>query len=185
MVNVRIPVCSSARSEPSTCTCGSSFNPSNARFVTASSRSCITSKPTDCAYFMAACSAIAPAAFTVPASNLCGSSAYFALSRVTESIISPPERNGGIFFNNFFFPYKTPIPIGPKILCPENAKKSASSSCTLTGICGVLCAPSTTITASFSCAMAAISLIGLILPRTLETCVIATIFVFSVICSRT
>ena len=70
--------------------------------------------------------------------------------------------------------------MGPKTLWPEKAKKSAPSSCTFTGMCGVLCAPSTTMTAPFLCAMAATSCTGYFRPRTFDTCVIATIFVRSV-----
>ena len=46
--------------------------------VSANSRCSMVSKPTEPIYAMAACNPTAPAAFTVPASNLWGSWAYFA-----------------------------------------------------------------------------------------------------------
>ena len=39
----------------------------------------------------------------------------------TVSIIEPPVMNGGIAFNSSRRPYSTPMPLGPSILCPENA----------------------------------------------------------------
>ena len=45
---------------------------------------------------------------------------------VTVSIIEPPVRNGGIAESSSRRPYSTPIPLGPNILCPENAAKSTS-----------------------------------------------------------
>ena len=51
--------------------------------------------------------------------------------------------------------------------------------------CGAPCAPSTTMTAPFSWAICAISLIGFMVPRTLETIVRATIFVLGVMVLRT
>ena len=48
-------------------------------------------------------------------------------------------------------------------------------------MCAALCEPSTRMTAPSSCATAAISLTGLMRPRTFETSVTATIFVFFVI----
>jgi len=67
--------------------------------------------------------------------------------RTRLAIISPPVKNGGIFSSSSRFPYRQPIPIGPISLWPEKARKSASSACTSTGICGTLWAPSTTTTA--------------------------------------
>ena len=46
-------------------------------------------------------------------------------------------------------------------------------------MCGADCAPSTLITAPCSCAILAIVLTSLIVPKTLETCAIATILVLS------
>ena len=44
-------------------------------------------------------------------------------------------------------PYSTPMPVGPNILWPENAKKSQSSARTSTRMCGTACAPSTSTSA--------------------------------------
>ena len=64
--------------------------------------------------------------------------------------------------------YSTPIPVGPNILCPENARKSQSKSCTSTGMWGTLCAPSIMTAAPTARALAVISFTGLIVPRELE-----------------
>ena len=63
------------------------------------------------------------------------------------------------------FPYKTPIPSGANILCPENTKKSASNSCTSIFICGILCEASTTTIAPFLCANSMIFFTGLMVPK--------------------
>ena len=89
--------------------------------------------------------------------------------------------NGGIASSSSCLPYNTPIPIGPMSLWPENAKKSAPSSCTSIAICGVLCAPSTTTTAPKLCALSAIFLTGFTHPRTFDTCPTASSFVCSLI----
>ena len=73
------------------------------------------------------------------------------------------------------------MPIGESILWPENAKKSQSMSRTSTFMCATLCEPSTTATAPTLCAFLTIFLTSFLRPRTFETCVTATIFVFSVI----
>ena len=88
---------------------------------------------------------------------------------VTELIISPPVRNGGISSSNSRRPYNTPIPMGPMSLWPENARKSAPSACTSTGIWGALWAASTTRTAPRSFAMAAIRAMGFSHPSTFDT----------------
>jgi hypothetical protein len=69
------------------------------------------------------------------------------------------------------------MPVGPKILWPENTKKSASSACTSTGMCETDCAPSTSVRAPARCAIATISRTGTTCPSALDTCVTATIFV--------
>ena len=43
-------------------------------------------------------------------------------SIVTVSIIEPPVMNGGIASSSSRRPYSTPIPLGPNILWPENAR---------------------------------------------------------------
>ena len=40
---------------------------------------------------------------------------------VTLSIISPPPMKGSILSNNLYLPQRTPLPVGPNILCPEKA----------------------------------------------------------------
>ena len=70
---------------------------------------------------------MAPAAFTVPASNLCGSSAYFALSRVTDSIISSVVDIEAAVVNTLhrrsqhfvLFDHNTPVPIINKYDTPQ------------------------------------------------------------------
>ena len=69
----------------------------------------------------------------VPASNLAGASAHVASLKETSLIMPPPKVEGTSFRSNSFFPYNTPIPVGPHILCPEKARKSQSNSCTLIG----------------------------------------------------
>src|SRR5438876_4113832 len=64
--------------------------------------------------------------FGVPPSNLYGTSFHFAHPRWTSRIISPPPSNGSVASSKSGFPYRTPIPVGPSILCPLNARKSAS-----------------------------------------------------------
>ena len=85
-----------------------------------------------------------PAASCVPASNFSGTGAQVASCSVTESIISPPVRNGGMALSSSSRPHSTPMPNGPNSLCAEKAKKSAPMACTSTWMCGVDCAPSTT-----------------------------------------
>ena len=50
---------------------------------------------------------------------LFGRSAYVVFSNVTEAIMSPPPCHGGIASSSSALPYNTPMPVGPKILCPE------------------------------------------------------------------
>ena len=88
--------------------------------------------------------------------------------------MSPPLWYGGMSSSRARRPYSAPMPVGPHILCPEQAKKSHPRSCTSTGMWGAACAPSTTQTAPMACALAAISRTGLTVPRAFETCVTAT-----------
>ena len=55
-----------------------------------------------------------------------------------DAFIPPPYISGFILFSSSSFPYNTPTPVGPHILCAENARKSISRSCTSTFICGTL-----------------------------------------------
>src|SRR5690606_11740134 len=86
---------------------------------------------------------------------------------------------GGILLSSSSFPYRTPTPVGPYILCPENAKKSTSSACTSTATCCTACAPSTSTGTSWLCAISIISFTGLTVPSALETYVKETSFVCS------
>ena len=72
----------------------------------------------------------------VPASNFHGSSFQLDWRRCTSRIMSPPPMNGGMAFSSSRRPHSTPMPVGPSILWPEKARKSMSSSCTSTGMCG-------------------------------------------------
>ncbi len=121
----------------------------------------------------------------VPASNLYGIGAYVEPVIVTVSIISPPPRNGGSSSSSSRRPQSTPIPVGPHILCPVNAKKSAPSAATSTGICGTAWEPSTTTSAPTSCARAATAATGLSVPSVFDTCTSDTTLVRCVIRSST
>ena len=81
--------------------------------------------------------------------RLLGIGANVVSCSYTYSIVSPPVKNGVILSSNSFLPYKTPIPNGANILCPEKAKKSASKACTSIFVCGMLCEASTITTAPF------------------------------------
>ena len=116
----------------------------------------------------------------VPASNLAGSSAGVKRSAHTRLIMLPPPRNGGMASSSSSRPYSTPMPVGPSILWPLKARKSAPSSRTSVGKCGTLWAASTSTTAPAAWARRAISATGLIVPSTFETEATATIFVRSV-----
>ena len=62
---------------------------------------------------------------------------------MTVSIISPPPRNGGSSSSSSLRPQSTPMPVGPHILWPVKATRSAPSACTSTGMCGADCEAST------------------------------------------
>ena len=64
----------------------------------------------------------------VPASNLTGAGWYSVFSNVTSRIMLPPPCHGGMVFSRSAFPYKTPMPVDPNTLCPENAYQSQSRS---------------------------------------------------------
>ncbi len=82
--------------------------------------------------------------------------------------------NGGISSRISRRPHSAPDPGGPSVLWPEKTKKSQSRSWTLTGSCGAAWAPSTSTNAPAACALATISLTGLIVPMPLLTAVKAT-----------
>src|SRR5438876_1050711 len=73
---------------------------------------------------------MAPAMLGVPPSKRYGTSFHEARPRWTSRIISPPPRRGSVASSASGLPYKTPMPVGPSILCPLNARKSTSRSCT-------------------------------------------------------
>ena len=90
---------------------------------------------------------MAPAALGVPAPNRCAPVARCASSSAA-SVPTPcamllPPCQGGIASRIERRAHSTPIPIGPSILCPEKATKSAFSRLTSTGMCGTDCAAST------------------------------------------
>ena len=76
-------------------------------------------------------------------------------------------------------PTSTPMPVGPSILWPVNAKKSQPMAGTSTGMWGTLCEPSTTTSAPCSWARRVISATGLSVPSTLLTCTTPTMRVRS------
>ena len=76
----------------------------------------------------------------------------FAFADCTVSIIEPPVRKGGIAFSSSPRPYSTPIPLGPSILCPENAAKSTPSAWRSTGWCGTDWQTSSTVSAPMTLA---------------------------------
>src|SRR3990172_6312170 len=135
------------------------------------------SKPISEKNFTASARPTAPPTFGVPASHLATPSAHVHLSYSTFVIIPPPNLTGSRLFNNDFLPQSTPVPIGPYILCPENAYKSIPKSTKSTGKCATAWAPSTTTTTSSLNFLASeISfLIGEITPVTFEQCVTASI----------
>ena len=87
---------------------------------------------------------------------------------VTVSIIEPPVRNGGMGDSSSRRPYSTPIPLGPSILCPENAAKSTSRACKSTGWCGTDWQASSTVSAPTALARATSSSTGASAPVTFE-----------------
>ena len=100
-------------------------------------------------------------------------------AKLTCSIISPPPSVGGSLSSHSFFPYNTPKPVGPYILCALKTKKSQSNCCTSIIKCGTDCAPSIQTAMPFSCAERMISSMGLMIPKTLLTCATDTKRVFS------
>jgi hypothetical protein len=71
------------------------------------------------------------------------------------------------------------MPVGPSILWPVNAMKSAPSSATSIGRCGTDCEQSSITSAPTSCARATIRETLLIVPRMFDMCTIETSFVRS------
>ena len=70
---------------------------------------------------MAAAMPTAPEMLGVPASNLNGSALYVVFSKLTVRIMSPPPCQGGMASSSDSRPISTPMPVGPYILCAENA----------------------------------------------------------------
>src|SRR5437667_403842 len=68
------------------------------------------------------------------------------------------------------------MPVGPHILCPENARKSQPNSPTSIGKWPTPCAASTSVSAPTACAFAQSSATGLIVPREFEIWVNANSF---------
>ncbi len=70
---------------------------------------------------MAAPSPITSAMAGVPASNLAGSGAKVVPAKLTVWIMSPPPCQGGIDSRRADRPQRSPTPVGPNILWPEQA----------------------------------------------------------------
>ena len=68
------------------------------------------------------------------------------------------------------------MPVGPHILCPENARKSQPNSRTSSAKCPMLCAASTSVSAPTARACSQSSATGLIVPSEFEICVKANNF---------
>ena len=100
----------------------------------------------------------APPPLTVPASNLCGSSAKTADSRLTESIISPPVRNGGIASRRVFFRTGRRFPSVPSACDRKIQGNLHPVPAHPPGICGALCAASMTMTPPFHAPVSSASL---------------------------
>ena len=86
----------------------------------------------------------------------------------TCSIIDPPVNIGGISASSSARAHRQPTPVGPSILCPLKAMKSASKAATSTGMCGTDWQASTTTSAPTACASRATSATGLIVPSTFD-----------------
>ncbi len=115
----------------------------------------------------------------VPASNLWGTGAQRESNSPTSEIISPPPSSGLISSSRSARPHRQPIPVGPSILWPLQARKSAPRAVTSTGRWGTAWAPSTTTTAPTAWAAAASSATGGIVPVTLDMALTARIRVRS------
>src|ERR1700730_2253304 len=103
---------------------------------------------------------------------------------VTVSIIDPPVRNGGAADNSSPRPYSTPTPLGPNILCPENAAKSTSSAWKSTDRCGTDWHASSTVSAPTALARLTSSPTGACAPVTLAWWLKATSLTLSSSCSE-
>ncbi len=100
---------------------------------------------------------------------------------MTIAIIEPPALNGGIASRTSVRPQRQPTPVGPSILCPENAIRSTSSARTSTGMCGTDWQASSTTSAPTSLARATIGATSLMVPRMFDWWTKDTTRVFSVI----
>ena len=109
----------------------------------------------------------------VPASNRAGSSAGSKPAVVTWWIMLPPPRNGGIASNSSRRPYSTPTPVGPSILCPLKARKSARAPARRS-LDAARSAPRRSAPAPKRCAAATIVSMGLMVPNTFDMAVTAT-----------
>jgi hypothetical protein len=71
-----------------------------------------------------------PEIFGVPASKQKGLSLYSVGSAQASTTMPPPKTTGLSVSSNVCFPKSMPVPVGPYILCPEKATRSASHSAT-------------------------------------------------------
>ena len=134
-----IPHLADASLGPYTLTFSHSFMRRMAYSVNILSCALTSSMPMPFRYFIAAIRPTPPQMLGVPASNFQGRSFQEIEQRLvivlkeTSFIIAPPPWNGSISSRISCLPYKTPMPVGPSILCPEKARKSISKSLTSTG----------------------------------------------------
>ena len=120
----------------------------------------------------------------VPASNFHGSSLGVNPSLVTLRIISPPVRNGGVASRTSVVPQSTPMPVGPHILWPVKATKSAPQACTSVARWGTYCEASTTAMAPASWAARTSRSTGSSVPSTFDMAAKVTILAPSTSRSR-
>ena len=89
-------------------------------------------------------------------------------SMVTSRIISPPPRNGGMASRSSSVPHSTPMPVGPHILWPVKATKSAPRPATSVARWGTYWQASTTAMAPAAWAAAASRSTGVSVPSTFD-----------------
>ena len=135
---------------------------------------CTASMPRPSRKRAAAAIPMAPAAFGVPASRPAGKPLNVKPCSNTASTMPPPRRRGWSATAAPRRAYSAPTPIGPYILWPENAAKSAPSTCKSTGRWATLWAQSSTTSASAPRAARTMRSTGWMQPSTFDTCDTAT-----------
>ncbi len=79
---------------------------------------------------------------SVPASNRRGGGRKTVSVKVTSPIICPPVMKGGMAASNTRRPHSTPMPVGPKVLCPEKGIEIDAKRLYVERPCGARWAPS-------------------------------------------